>query len=284
MASSLSVTTRQLLASFDIRLKKGLGQHFLTDDASLSRIVEAAGLDKDDLVLEIGTGIGTLTKELCKRSGLVISNEYDKKLLPAANEYLKENKNLEIVMGDFLKLDLDDLFSKYRKYKNKKVVANLPYYITSPIIAKLLENKSYFSSMVLTIQREVAHRIVSGPGTKEYGSFTIFVNYHCKPTIVSYIPKTSFLPQPEVGSAILRLEVLKKPPVEVKNEKLFFDIVHAAFMQRRKILKNAIENAHIKELDNLDISNALDAAGIDARRRGETLSIEEFAKLANSFK
>jgi len=284
VANSLSEDTKNLLDSFNIRLNKSLGQHFLVDQAALSRIVEAAELSRNDLVLEIGTGIGALTRELCSKAGFVISSEYDKKLIHAAEEYLKGQGNYEIVAGDFLKLDLGPMLARFKDYKSRKVVANLPYYITSPIIEKLIDNRSCFKCMILTIQREVAHRIVSKPGTKEYGSFTVFVNYYCKPKIVSYIPKSSFLPQPDVGSAVIRLDVHEKPAVKVKSEKLFFDVMHAAFMQRRKMLKNAIENAKIEGLDRAKIEEALASSGIDLRRRGETLSIEEFAKLADHLK
>ncbi|MFC1766972.1 16S rRNA (adenine(1518)-N(6)/adenine(1519)-N(6))-dimethyltransferase RsmA [Candidatus Margulisiibacteriota bacterium] len=279
---TLSQTTKQILKSFNIWLNKDLGQHFMIDQSSVTRIIEAADISKDDLVLEIGTGIGTLTKDLCQKAGFVITNEYDKKFIPVAKEYLKGLENFELVEEDFLKIDLDELFSKYKSYKIKKVVANLPYYITTPIISKLIEHKASFNLIVMTIQREFAHRIVSKPSVKEYGSFTIFANYHCKPMIVCDIPKSSFFTQPAVGSSVLRLEVLDKPSVEVKDEKLFFNIVHAAFIQRRKMLKNAIENANIEGINKENISKAFEKVGIDGKRRGETLSIEEFAKLSDS--
>lgn len=244
----------------------------------MNKIVDAGDITKDDLILEVGTGIGTLTKSIAEKAGLVVTVELDKKLIPAAKEYLKGIKNIEIINQDAMKIDLTKLFNKYDKYKNKKIIANLPYYITSPLISKILESDTKPDLIILTIQKEVAERIVSPPGKKQYGSFSIFVNYYARPKIIFYIPNTSFTPKPAVSSAVLKLEVLNKPSVDVKDEKLFFRIVRAAFIQRRKMLKNAIENANIT-----GVSKALEVSGIDGKRRGETLSIEEFAKLSDAF-
>lgn len=264
---------KDILRKYGIRLNKDLGQHFMTDNDALHRIIEAGAVTGDDLVLEVGTGIGTLTKSLAQKAGFVVTVEIDKKLIPAAKEYLKEFDNIEIINEDILKLDIAKALKKHPRFRSVKVIANLPYCITTPVISMLLEGKAKFDLMVMTMQKEVAERIVSPPDCKEYGAFSIFVNYYAKPEIVFYIPNTSFIPMPEVGSAVLKLEVLDKPSVKVKDEKLFFKVVRAAFNQRRKMLKNALEAAHIKWPAGTDI---------DGKRRGETLSIEEFAKLANS--
>lgn len=264
---------KDILRKFDIRLNKDLGQHFMTDNDAIHRIIEAGAVSKDDLVLEIGTGVGTLTAAIAKKAGFVVTVEIDKKLIPAAKEYLKEFDTIEIINEDILKLDIAKALKKHPGFKSAKVIANLPYCITTPVISMLLEGKAKFDLMILTMQKEVALRIVSPPGGKEYGAFSIFVNYYAKPEIVSYIPNTSFIPRPEVGSAVLKLEVLAKPSVKVKDEKLFFRVVRAAFNQRRKMLKNALTAAHIKWPAGTDI---------DGSRRGETLSIEEFAELSDS--
>lgn len=262
---------RDLLRKYDIRLNKDLGQHFLSDTAQLKKIADAASLTRNDIVLEVGTGTGTLTKYLAEKAGFVVSVELDKKMIPAAEEYLKDIKNVEIINEDIMKCNIPKILNKYPDLKHRKVVANVPYYITSPLITLLIGSPADFELIVLTIQEEVGERIVSKPGRKQYGSFTIYVNYYTRPEIISYIPKTCFFPQPKVGSAILKLKVLDKPSVEVKDEKLFFRIVRAAFNQRRKMLKNALEAANIKWPDGIDI---------DGKRRGETLSISEFAKFS----
>ena len=265
---------RETLRKFNIRLNKDLGQNFLPDKDALYRIVKAAEVSKDDLVLEIGTGIGTLTKPLAQKAGFVVTVEIDDKLIPAAKEYLEGIDNIELINEDAMKLDIPSIIKKHSGFKSAKVVSNVPYCITTPLITRFLEVKA-FKTIVLTVQKEVAKRIVSPPGGKEYGAFTIFVNYYAKPKIISYLSKTSFIPQPEVDSAILKLEVLAKPSVDVKDEKLFFKVYRAAFNQRRKMLKNALQAAHIEWPADTDI---------DGRRRGETLSIQEFAKLSNLIK
>jgi 16S rRNA (adenine1518-N6/adenine1519-N6)-dimethyltransferase len=266
---------RETLRKFNIRLNKDLGQNFLPDKDALDRIIKAAEVSKDDLVLEIGTGIGTLTKPLAQKAGFVVSIEIDAKLIPAAKEYLAGIDNIELINEDVMKLDIPKILKKHPDFESAKVVSNLPYCITTPLISKLLERENKFKLMVITIQKEVAKRIVSPPGGKEYGAFTVFVNYFAKPKIISYLSKTSFIPQPEVDSAILKLEVLARPSVGVKDEKLFFRVVRAAFNQRRKMLKNALQAAHIEWPADTDI---------DGKRRGETLSIQEFAKLSNLIK
>ncbi|MFH1710342.1 MAG: 16S rRNA (adenine(1518)-N(6)/adenine(1519)-N(6))-dimethyltransferase RsmA [bacterium] len=265
---------QDLLRKHDIRLNKSLGQHFLSDTAQLKKIADAASLCKDDIVLEVGTGIGTLTEYLAQKAGFVVSVELDRKLIPAAEKYLKDFKNIEIINEDIMKCDIPKILNKYSNFKHRKVVANVPYNITTPLITLLIGSKAKFSSIVLTIQEEVARRITSKPGIKQYGSFTVYVNYYARPEIKAIIPNSAFVPPPKVSSAVLRLDILDEPPVKVKDEKMFFRIVRAAFNQRRKMLKNALEAAHIKWPDG---------SGIDGKRRGETLSMEEFAKLADCF-
>jgi len=274
---------RQLLAEYRIRLKKDFGQHFLVDKNILDRIVSSGDVTKDDLVIEIGTGIGSLTRQLAEKAGFVATIEMDEKLIPPAKQYLKDLPNIEIICKDAMKVDLSKLIERYGRFEHVKVIANVPYYITSPLIAKVLESKNKPELIIFTVQKEVAARISSPPGKKSYGSFTIFVNFHAKPKIMFNIERASFLPKPEVDSSVIRLDVLKKPPVELKDQKLFFRLVHAAFVQRRKMLKNALVNANIPGTSEVSIENALKASAIDGKRRGETLSIEEFAKLSNCF-
>jgi 16S rRNA (adenine1518-N6/adenine1519-N6)-dimethyltransferase len=263
---------KDILNKYDIRLKKDLGQHFITDKNILNKIVAAADISRDDLVLEIGTGVGTLTKALAQIAGFVISVEVDDKLIAAAKETLSGLNNVELICRDIMKLNIAKAVSGHKGFKKIKVVANLPYYITSPVISMLIEGKTKFDSMIFTIQKEVGRRIVSPPGGKEYGSFTVFINYYAKPEIVFNIPASSFTPPPKVDSSVIKLGMLDRPNVLVKDEKLFFRIVRASFNQRRKMLKNALEAARIEWPEN---------CGIDGKRRGETLSIEEFARLSD---
>ena len=273
MNTSLSHLTRSLLNKHGFRIKKSLGQNFLTDPVALQRIVDAAEISKDDTVIEVGTGTGILTKELAKLAKRVISFEIDKKVIAVAIDYLVGCNNVEIVDRDFLDADLTDIGAS-------KVVANVPYYITTPIIEKIVDHVrtgGRLSLAILTVQREFAERMTAKPGTKEYGSFTVFVNYHTEPEIIANIPRSSFLPQPDVSSSIIRLKIRKSPIVDVKDEELFFKVVRASFGQRRKTLRNCL----ISKFDVNKVDAALAAAGIDPKRRGETLSIREFAALAD---
>jgi len=281
--TSISQTTKDLLTKHSFHLKKGLGQNLLTDEACLKRVVEAANLSNDDTVIEIGTGTGILTKELAKAAKKVITFEIDKRIVEIAREYLKDCGNVEIVNDDFLEADplsylplaKGEMPEQREGQRGYKFVANVPYYITTPIIEKILSTP--FSCAVLTVQREFAKRMTARPGTKEYGSFTIFVNYYTEPEIVSYIPRSAFLPQPTVGSAIIRLAA--KPVGARRDAPLhFFPVVRAAFNQRRKTLRNALMSKFEPEA----VDRALKIAGIDPKIRGEKLSITDFERLAGA--
>lgn len=261
----------------NLRLKKSLGQNLMADKNIVQKIINNAKLCPDDVVVEIGTGTGILTKEIAKKASKVISFEIDKKIIIAAREYLEGFNNIEIINEDFLKYNLNTTLQKYGSH-NLKAVANLPYYITSPIIEKIFISK-LFSDAVLTVQKEFAQRITAKPRTKSYGSFTIFVNYYSEPLIISKVSKSSFLPKPKVDSAIVFLKIRKTPIVHVKSEETFFKIVRAAFGQRRKILRNALSS----KFDLKKIDAALSISNIDPMRRGETLAIEEFADITNKF-
>lgn len=275
----LSKSTRGLLSKYNFTPKKKLGQNFMIDRNSVDRIVDAAELSKDDLVLEIGTGLGTLTRALAEKAGKVISVEYDKVLFEIAKDVLDGVNNIDLVREDFLKLDLKKLLEKPSSYK---IVGNLPYYITAPIITKLIEAKPVFSKGVITVQKEVAERLTAKPGTREYGTLSIFVQYHLIVSIVSFIAKSSFLPHPQVTSAIVVMEPREKPLVKVENEELFFRIIHASFEHRRKTLRNSILMSKKFDITKEKLDRALSAAGINGERRGETLSPEEFAGLSDA--
>jgi 16S rRNA (adenine1518-N6/adenine1519-N6)-dimethyltransferase len=281
MNQSISQQAKSLLLKHGFHLKKSLGQNLLIDPASLERIIEAAKITKEDTVLEIGTGTGILTKELAKKAGNVLSYEIDKRIFEAAKEYLAGIGNIELKNEDFLKAALTHFSPLPVKGEGLgvrvKVVANVPYYITTPIIEKIFGHKDLFSTVLFTVQREFAERMIAGPGTKDYGSFSVFVNYHTEPKILFHIPKSAFLPQPDVGSAVISLDTRQTPKVAVKDEEVFFKIVRTAFNQRRKTLKKALSAKFDPEI----IDKALSKSGIDGKRRGETLSIEEFATLAN---
>lgn len=263
--ASLSQITRELLEAYGRYPRKRLGQHFLVDPQVLQRVINAAELTKDDLVIEIGSGLGVVTAELAQRAQHVIAVEVDKELLKISQDVLKAYQNISYVSKDFLKINLHEL-SLGKKYK---IVGNLPYYITAPIVEKILEAEDKPELAVLMVQKEVAERMASGPGTKKYGSFSIFVQYHAEVKLDSFVSKSSFHPWPKVGSAIVILKPYQHPEYEVKNEKLFFDIVHAAFQQRRKKLRNSL------------VDFGLSDAGIDLNQRPEELTIEDFSALAN---
>lgn len=265
MSPTLAEVTRQLLESYNRYPRKNLGQHFLIDPQVVARIIKAAELSKDDLVIEIGSGLGVVTAELAEKVYQLIAIEIDKELVNISKEVLAGFPNIDFVAQDILKTNLDKL-SLERKHK---IIGNLPYYITAPIVAKVLTAQNKAKVAVLMVQKEVAERMAAKPGTKKFGSFSVFTQYHAEIKLESLVSKSSFCPWPEVGSAIVTLRPYQTPKYQVKDEKLFFDLVHAAFQQRRKKLRNSLADFDLKE------------APIDLSRRPETVSVEEFAALAN---
>lgn len=287
MKLSSAVRTRAIVQKYGFRFKKSLGQNFLIDEGTLKKITEAAELSPQDLVVEIGPGIGTLTERLAEESGRVIVVEIDQNLLPILRETLGNWENVEIYLGDILKIDLDQLVSDKSEGqfgpggKRYKVVANLPYYITTPIVMKLLEEGYHLESMVIMVQKEVAERMVAPPGGKEYGALSVAVQYYTKPEIVTRVPKGAFLPPPEVESAVVKLIMRNEPAVHVASETMFFKVVKAAFAQRRKTVLNALVNGGFG-IGKDKWGELLQRLGIEGQRRGETLSLEEFAAIANN--
>ncbi len=267
--------TLHILKRFGIRMSKKLGQNFLIDEHVVRNIVEAANLTPGDAVLEIGPGIGTLTQGLAEAGGKVTAVEIDRRLIEVLGKTLEGYENIKIVHGDILRIDV----AKEVMAPRYKVVANLPYYITTPIIMGLLEARMPIDVLVTMVQKEVAERMVAVPGTKDYGSLSVAVQYYTQPEIMFLVPPASFIPPPAVDSAVIRCTVREKPPVEV-NEKVFFRVVKAAFAQRRKTLSNTLKTTGVPA-DTLRV--ILDKAGIDGTRRGETLSLQEFAAIANAW-
>ena len=268
--------TRHILQAFHLHASKRLGQNFLIDPDIVDGIVAAAGIIKGDRVLEIGPGIGTLTQGLAEAGAEVTAVELDKKLPAVLAQTLAGYDNVHVVQGDILKTDIASLMQD----KPFKVAANLPYYITTPIIMSLLEQKLPVTVLVTMVQKEVAERIIACPGSKVYGALSVAVQYYTQPEIMLPVPPRSFMPAPEVESSVIRCQVREKPAVAVQDEKVFFRVVRAAFGQRRKTLANALKSMGIKKEDTKEI---LAKAGIDAARRGETLSLAEFAAAADAY-
>ena len=279
---------RQVIEKHRFRFQKKLGQNFLIDGNIVDKIVDAAEVTSDDTILEIGAGIGTLTQALAEKAGQVIVVEIDKNLLPVLGETLAGYENIEVVLGNALKTDFDELVFEHTGglcgagRKSYKIVANLPYYITTPLLMYALENHYNMSLMVVMIQREVADRITAKPGSKDYGALTLGVNYFSHPQVVMRVPKKVFMPQPEVESTVVRFRTLAEPPALVVDEKLFFKVVRAAFGQRRKTLMNTMSVVN-EEMEKSAVGEMLLTLGIDPGRRGETLNFEEFARIANEF-
>ncbi|MFQ3549035.1 MAG: 16S rRNA (adenine(1518)-N(6)/adenine(1519)-N(6))-dimethyltransferase RsmA [Armatimonadota bacterium] len=271
---------KKILAEFNLRPNKKLGQNFLIDRNILHKIIESAEILKDDCVLEIGSGLGVLTQELSNLADKLIAVETDTYLIPVLDYTLLEYSNINLVHQDILKIDFNDILSSNKKYI---VVGNLPYYITTPIISHLIENKHFFSRFIVMVQREVANRMTAKPNSEDYGSLSLYLNYHCKVSNVMNVSKNCFYPVPDVDSSVVRIDILDEPSVKVKDEKLLFAVIKAAFGQRRKTLHKSLEKTDIIGIDKTIISNALESANIDADRRGETLSIEEFALLSDAF-
>jgi len=286
----MSKNVKELIRKHNIRTSKSLGQNFLIDNTIIKHIVESAQVSTDDMVIEVGPGIGSMTVELASRAGRLIAVEIDRHLIPALMENLTDFGNVEIINEDILKMDIDDLIAtqteKLRgvfKPGKVKVVANLPYYITTPIIMKFLEESTSINKFVFMVQKEVADRILAQPGSKDYGALSVAVQYYCKPERVFDVPPHCFIPQPGVISTVVRLNAYDKPPVDVIDRKMFFKVVKASFGQRRKTLVNALYNSGYFNMNKEEIKEMLGNMDIDENRRGETLSIMQFAKLANSF-
>ena len=273
--------TIEVLQKYDFVFQKRFGQNFLIDTHVLEKIIRASGITKDDFVLEIGPGIGTMTQYLAEAAGKVTAVEIDKNLIPILEDTLSEYDNVTIINEDVLKLDIRRLADEENQGRPIKVVANLPYYITTPIIMGLFENHVPMESITVMVQKEVADRMQTGPGSKDYGALSLAVQYYAEPYIVANVPPNCFMPRPRVGSAVIRLTCHKKPPVEVKDEKLMFDIIRASFNQRRKTLANGLKNSDKLKYSREEIEEAIQSLGKGASVRGEALTLEEFAALSN---
>ncbi len=276
------VKTIEILKKHNFTFKKSLGQNFLIDTNILNKIVDAAEIDHTKGAIEIGPGIGALTEFLAKKAGKVLAIEIDQRLLPILEDTLSPYDNTHIVHGDVLKLPLKDIVNEQlASFPKRSIVANLPYYVTTPILMKILEEKVKVEHIVIMIQKEVAERIAAKTGTKDYGSLSIAVQYYALTEIVTTVPRTVFIPQPNVDSAVLKCTVREKPPVQVKDEQLFFELIRVSFAQRRKTLFNNLQSWLGKDKKEV-VKQWLEQAEIDGVRRGETLSLEEFAHLANT--
>ena len=273
--------TIEVLQKYNFNFQKKFGQNFLINTGILEDIIAAAEITKDDFVLEIGPGIGTMTQYLCESAREVIAVEIDKNLIPILEDTLSAYDNVEVLNDDILKVDIKTLAEERNAGKPIKVVANLPYYITTPIIMGLFESHVPIDSITIMVQKEVADRMQEGPGSKEYGALSLAVQYYANPKIVVNVPPSCFMPQPKVGSAVIRLTRHAKPPVNVENEKLMFQIIRASFNQRRKTLANGLNNFQGLNLSKEAIQQCIEELGVPATIRGEALSLEQFAKLSN---
>lgn len=276
--------TIDIIKKYDFVFQKRFGQNFLIDPHVLEKIIQSARITKEDYVLEIGPGIGTMTQYLAEAAGKVKAVEIDTALIPILEETLKDYSNVSILQGDILKVDVNQMVEEENEGKPIKVVANLPYYITTPIIMSLFEKKIPLQSITIMVQKEVAQRMQTGPGSKDYGALSLAVQYYAKPEIVANVPPNCFIPRPKVGSAVIRLESHPKPPVEVSDEALMFRLIRASFSQRRKTLVNSLKNSQNLSLSREEIEEALNKCGIPLTIRGEALGLEEFAKLSNYIK
>lgn len=277
-----TTNTIAVLNRYGFSFQKKYGQNFLIDKGILEKIVREAGITKEDTVLEIGPGIGTMTQYLCEGAKKVIAVEIDKNLIPILTEdTLASYDNVRIINEDILKVDINRLVEEENEGKKIKVVANLPYYITTPIIMGLFESHVPIDSITIMVQKEVADRMQVGPGTKDYGALSLAVQYYAKPEIVAVVPPECFIPRPNVSSAVIRLIRHSNVPVDVKNEKQMFALIRAAFNQRRKTLKNSINNSPELHFSKEAVEKALEHMGLPAAVRGETLTLMEFAELSN---
>ena len=276
--------TVAVLQKYHFNFQKKFGQNFLIDTHVLEKIIAAAGITKEDFVLEIGPGIGTMTQYLCENAGEVVAVEIDQNLIPILQDTLIAYDNVTVIHEDILKLDIAKLAEERNGGKPIKVVANLPYYITTPIIMGLFESHVPVDSITVMVQKEVADRMQVGPGTKDYGALSLTVQYYARPEIVANVPPNCFMPRPNVGSAVIRLTRHEKTPVEVEDEKLMFAIIRASFNQRRKTLANGLNNSPEIRLSKEIIQESIEELGVPATIRGEALTLEQFAAFANIIK
>lgn len=276
--------TIDIIKKYDFNFQKKFGQNFLIDTHVLDKICSESGLGKNDLAIEIGPGIGALTQYLAITAKAVVAVEIDKNLLPILGDTLKDYKNTELINADFLKVDLekliDECIQKYDKFDNIRIIANLPYYITTPIIMNVLESHTHIDSITVMIQKEVADRMQAAPGSKNYGALSLAVQYYSDPYVVAFVPQNCFIPRPKVGSSVIRLDIYKDKPIKTVNEKLMFQIIRAGFNQRRKTLVNSLMNFEGLQFSKNKIIHALSLLGKSEKIRGEALSLEEFAQLA----
>lgn len=274
-------STIAVLQKYQFNFQKKFGQNFLIDTHVLDKIILAAEITKEDMVLEIGPGIGTMTQYLCENAKRVIAVEIDKNLIPILEDTLSEYNNVSVINQDILKLDINKIVEEENQGRPIKVVANLPYYITTPIIMGLLESHVPIENITVMVQKEVADRMQVGPGTKEYGALSLAVQYYAEPYIVANVPPNCFMPRPKVGSAVIRLTCHKNPPVQVKDERLMFRMIRASFNQRRKTLINGLNNSPNISFTKEQIAAALNEMGIPVTIRGEALTLEQFARLSD---
>jgi len=273
--------TYDLIRRYDVRARKRFGQNFLTDPRVLDKIIDAAEVTKDDFVIEIGPGLGTMTRALCEHAGSVLAVEIDYDLADILErELIPLYDNLEILVGDILKQDIREIAETHHAGRPIKVVANLPYYITTPILMELLESRVPIHSITVMVQKEVAERMMAKPGDKDCGAISLAVQYYAEPYLAANVPPNCFTPRPKVSSAVIRLTRREEPPVETPDEKLMFKLIRAAFAQRRKTLLNAITNSAELTFDKDTVSKAIEEAGLPAAVRGEKLDIQAFATLA----
>ena len=273
--------TMEILQKYHFNIQKRFGQNFLIDSNVLQKIVDCANVKAEDCVLEIGPGIGTMTQYLAKSAREVIAVEIDQALIPILEDTLSDFDNVTVINEDILKVDIERLVQEKNKGRPVKLVANLPYYITTPIIMKLFESHVPLQSITVMVQKEVADRMQVGPGTKDYGALSLAVQYYARPEIVAFVSPSCFIPKPGVGSAVIRLDRYETPPVEVQDEKLLFALIHSAFNQRRKTLANSIANAKGLGFTREEVVTALTALQLNPAVRGEALTLEQFAALTN---
>lgn len=276
--------TIETIKKYEFTFQKKFGQNFLIDEHVIDKILRAADITKDDVVLEIGPGFGTMTQYMAERAKEVIAVEIDKSLIPILHETLAEYDNVTIINEDILKVDLVALAAEKNGGRPFKVVANLPYYITTPIIMGIFENHVPVSSVTVMVQKEVADRMQAGPGTKDYGALSLAVQYYAEPYIAANVPPNCFMPRPNVGSAVIRLAKWDNPPVIVSDEHLMFKLIRASFNQRRKTLQNGINNSPELSFTKEQVVTALEAMGLSATIRGEALTLEQFAQLTDLLK